>query len=546
MTKLCDETNLRAKDNEMEILYRELKREMDALVDDTNLRILVLDGKIADAVVYLKTNLTNEIRLLLETMDKTGELDSLISEFLINDITLIKDALYPKGNVKRYGAVGDGITNDTAALNLACEDARIHKVPLVADEGTYRITDDVNMRYITKINFAGNIVCDNGSSVIIGDSSSNFTGCDIKLNEVTNIVVRGLKNSLLEYKSCENLTLFANGDLDTDYSVAYNSIYASYTKNILLDSIGDEIGWINENVFRIKRVENITIGGNYDHNNNHFEHCNLEKGTLNLLNARNNYFKARCEGDITVNETSKSQANFIEKEFYYKHYFGEDVIHGENGTITYRPVNKIQVEKTLLQIDKNNREYKTGALHFKQDGSFIGEQYNTIYKSNLIKIDSSFALKLKASSKAVRVQLNFYDENKTRILTPVDNFNDGKMNYVTEQSYSYAIQSNVDNDIVNVFPGRAKYIEYEVLFGSNIADITLEYIMIKLVKLVNTDIHITNTIKTGYYDTIPTRGYFEKGQILLSNNPSSENGVGIVCIESGIPGVWKKFGNLID
>ena len=64
--------------------------------------------------------------------------------------------------------------------------------------------------------------------------------------------------------------------------------------------------------------------------------------------------------------------------------------------------------------------------------------------NKLIKIDSSFALILKSSTNNFRVKLNFYDENKNRIITEVDNFADGKMSYLGELSdFSYQINSNV-------------------------------------------------------------------------------------------------------
>lgn len=398
------------------------------------------------------------------------------------------------------------------------------------------------MRYINTIFFEGDIITENNSIVIVGTNAANTKGCNLNFSQVKNLKVIGLKNSVLNFKNIENLYLYANGDITTDYSLAYNQFYGAYCKNILFNSEGVEIGWINENVFRIKRVEHISIDGNYPHNNNRFEHCNLERGVLDLLNARNNYFSARCEGGITVNTTNKTEVNLIEKEYYYSHYFGNDLDKYPGNSIGYFEINKLQTEQELLKIDRYNKNFPVGALFFNENGTFRGKGYNAVYKSNLIKLDSIFALKMKADAAVLRVQLNFYDENKNRITSEVDNFADGKMTYYPDAGYSYGIGKNVDNDTLVLFPGIAKYVEYTVLFGSNVIENEdLSYISVKLVKLVNTDVYITNTIPFNIYTQVPSTGYWERGQRLYAKNPTPGTYTGIICVESGIPGTWKNF-----
>lgn len=411
--------------------------------------------------------------------------------------------------------------------------------------GNYKITEDINARYISKIDFQGNIVAENNEKFICGGNASSQVGCNFNFNQVPVVKIIGLKNSIVTFKSIEKLELYANGDNSSDYSLAYNQFYGSVCRKIDLYSEGTEIGWINENVFRIKRVEEVTIDGNYPHNNNHFEHCNLEKGKVNLLNARNNYFSARSEGGVTVETTDKTEVNFLEKEYYYSHYFGNDLDKYAGNTIGFYEINKLQTEQELLKIDQYNKNFPVGALFFNQNGSFRGKGYNAVYKSNLIKLDNIFALKMKTDGAALRVQLNFYDENKNRITTEVDNFADGKMQYYPDAGYSYGIGKNVDNDTLILFPGIAKYVEYTVLFGSNnIESIDLTYIQVKLVKLVNTDVYITNTIPFNVYTQVPNTGYWERGQKLYAKNPTPGTYTGIICTEAGTPGTWKNFAQI--
>lgn len=70
--------SLDTSSNELEILLRQLKRELADLVKTTEYKLLQHDGKIAEMCVYLKTNLSNSIRELLDSMMLSGELDEII------------------------------------------------------------------------------------------------------------------------------------------------------------------------------------------------------------------------------------------------------------------------------------------------------------------------------------------------------------------------------------------------------------------------------------------------------------------------------------
>lgn len=50
-----------------------------------------------------------------------------------------------------------------------------------------------------------------------------------------------------------------------------------------------------------------------------------------------------------------------------------------------------------------------------------------------------------------------------------------------------------------------------------------------------------NSKRIGWSDNQPDTGYWEKGNIIFNNNPSTN--VGWICIASGKPGTWKSFGN---
>ena len=525
-----------SKINELVECYNEL-------IKIDNKRELENDGRIRKAILYMKDNLLSTINELLTTIKDNGELVHIITDVVVNGISELKEIVYPIGHVKRYGATGDGKTDDTLAFMEAINDAIVNQTSLQADDGVYVISKDLDARYIKDIRILGEIKTSN--TITIGNSSTDGSGMYVRIRKAPYIKVVGVKNSIFDIDYCELLHLFADGDDVTSASTAYNQFYGAYAKEILIDSVGTEIGWINENVFRIKRVEKLTMDGNYSHNNNHFEHINFEKGELNLLNARNNYISARGEGNITINSTDKSQVNFIEREYFYEHYFGDDVIEEDNGTVKYYPVNKLQSERMLYQIDENNKNFPIGSLIFNENGRFTGKSFNKIFQTNLIKIDKTFAFKLKASAKAFRVQMKFYDENKNKIITEVDNFSDGRMVYLGETSdFTYGMSVNNDNDTINFYPGYAKYVEINVIFGNAIENVEVEYLMLKLLKYTNTDVVISNKLKNNVYTSLPTDGYWEKGKILYAASPTPGTSIGVICVESGVPGVWKNFGSI--
>lgn len=532
---------MNTENNSVEILLNRIKIEIEELEKTTDATLLMHDGKIAETLVYIKENLSNAIKSLLDDMKYSKELDEIITASLINEYREILDGLYPAGNVKRYGAIGDGKTDDTQAFRQAIEDAKENGTPLVAPYGKYLISQDLSARYIKLIDIKGELI---GDVVFeVGGSSADGSGYNISISKLKRVKVVGLKNSIINVDNCDLLSIYADGDDSTMSSTAYCQFYGAYAKEISLDSTGDNIGWINENIFRIKRVDLVTMKGNYEHNNNRFEHINFEKGVLKLGSSRNNYFSARGEGGIQVSASDDANSNFLEKEYYYRHYFGEDTGEAE-GTYTYYHINKLQDERMLLVLDANSTTWPISAMQYTQTGKFTGNAYNEIFHSNLIKIDKTFSLKAKSDVANLRVQLKFYDENKNLIKRQVTNYADGKITYLGEGTeWNYTINANVSDDAVTFFPGDASYVEYRVLFGGN--ELTeMTYVSVKLVKMINTDIHISNSVPMGIYTAVPTKGYYKEGTRLYGKNPRANTSIGIVCVESGVPGVWKNFGSI--
>lgn len=60
--------NLPSSPNDIKILLKQIKREVDHLVTTTEAKLLLHDGKLAELCRYLKDNLSNSIRCMFEDM----------------------------------------------------------------------------------------------------------------------------------------------------------------------------------------------------------------------------------------------------------------------------------------------------------------------------------------------------------------------------------------------------------------------------------------------------------------------------------------------
>lgn len=89
-SKCCCE-GLKSHDNTIEILIRQLKREVKSLLETTQARLLCQDKKIAQLEMYVKNNLSNYIRELLDSMLVSGELDEIIKDVITNSIEVLEN-----------------------------------------------------------------------------------------------------------------------------------------------------------------------------------------------------------------------------------------------------------------------------------------------------------------------------------------------------------------------------------------------------------------------------------------------------------------------
>lgn len=258
-----EDSSLTSTPNDIKILLNQIKREVEKLINDTEAKLLLHDGKIAELSLYIKTNLSNTIRCLLDSMKLSGELDSIIGEVVSG---IIQGSAI---NVKYLGAKGDGMNDDTSIIQYAIDTYENIYIP----KGEYKIK---------KLYIKSHVH-------IKGDGIENTI---IKLE---NSLYIGNDNEISKFIELEELSI--NGD-NTLIDI-YNSYYIDI-KNIQLLGNKNNIGI---NIDGRNLEENVDSPAYYIHINNCmlstlFESIHIKKqANANIIESSNIY---NCDYGVVI------------------------------------------------------------------------------------------------------------------------------------------------------------------------------------------------------------------------------------------------------
>ena len=176
----CGGISLPSHDNEIEILIRQLKKEVNELMKTTQAKLLCQDKKIAETMIYIKNNLSNALRILLNSMLESGQLEDLITgvvsdsiEILEHDVDVLKQDML---QVKAQQTVNSNDIVNLKGNKLELDkytDSNIFTKFLNIDVETDYVNDSIV--YITKIKNIDKLSCLPTNGDVTGDVYLNRT-----------------------------------------------------------------------------------------------------------------------------------------------------------------------------------------------------------------------------------------------------------------------------------------------------------------------------------------------------------------------------------
>lgn len=135
--------------------------------------LLKQDKKIADLLCKFNGNIQAAIAEYLLYLEKEGKLEEIITDTLLNDVFILEKKTASIINVKEFGAVGNGINDDTEAIQNAIDHANEHGRVVHIPRGTYLISAPIVLNGCSLIGEVGNIFSGNGT--VLQCATNKFT-----------------------------------------------------------------------------------------------------------------------------------------------------------------------------------------------------------------------------------------------------------------------------------------------------------------------------------------------------------------------------------
>jgi len=240
-------------------------------------------------------------------------------------------------SVKNYGAVGDGVTDDTTAIQAAITYAKTNNLTLyAAEEATFKVTSALDIKEIGGVDFRGTLLVPDDlgvPAVTLGGESTSASPKSFHFHKITDgssilsppsdplLRIFGLKGCKFDIGECSYVQLYADSEVSGGTSNAYNHFNMLRVTKLELKG-ATSTSWINENHFTGGRMKTLYIGtstSEYTHNHNIFSFptfegavdINIQAGVSNQL--KNVRFEGVNTGEVTF--STNTQNNVIEVSY---------------------------------------------------------------------------------------------------------------------------------------------------------------------------------------------------------------------------------------
>lgn len=506
--------------NDIKLLLNQLKREIDELSKTTEAKLLLHDGKIAELCKYLKDNLSNSIRDLLDSMVLSGEMNSIIS-------TVIGELFNYQITLSQFGATGESEYLDTEALKSAIKFIGEHKeIALILDKDyTFTGMDLSSVSGITIKGINPKVRIKMNGSIIIPTTHNNFKDiCFYATSDITLLELSG------RYNNFDNVNLYGgNNNLGIGANISgyantfTNSGIREFAKNVIISN--NHVNFINTYLVGCDDAKegsnNITIN---DGDNINFTDCDIEKGykLIESNGGLSNFFGCYLEGGrnkyhIELNDGVISFNNNYLNNMYIAKY---EKCHL---TIVNNIIRKINDNVYTLFCMEENIGYlfAEGNKFIDDIGMFTNVNYNKT-GSNLACVryynGTSWANGVKSDYQYVNQErCKTVDPSLITnvLITPYDVINAGSTRPTGE--LVKAGTPFFDTFIMKQLTYRSSSIGWVDALGN------------------------TPSAKR---ESAPNSGTWKVGDIVFNSKPSKGSYIGWVCTQDGEPGTWAGFGKV--
>lgn len=382
---------------------------------------------------------------------------------LSNDNSLVAELMTDIVNVLQFGAKGDGITNDTLALQTASTYAQNNQLEFYVPEKTFK-SNALSFTLIPIITIKGNISGIEQNTEFLFDYAGLNSAPIININKITNnsiLKMLGVESGEVNIRRAYKLLLTTDENTDRRHtSQCYNTFNLGFINQLEID-VATQYGYINENLFIGGRFASIYLHGisKYAPSENTFIKCfsedtniTIEKGNHNIFeNIRGeNLQNITCSSDTIGNVfrrnwESRDGVSMRAKYNPYAISQAYDNLINLNGNNTFE-LNK-SIEHIVFAINKfNNPVNLSGNGTFDMELVANASEKQQVFKSSIVPVpDVSFGLSFVSDRKEFRYLLQFYDENGNLIKNDPQVLFDSPMFYWNSELNGYTNTPDVYN-----------------------------------------------------------------------------------------------------
>lgn len=411
-------------------------------------------------------------------------------------------------NVKDFGAVGDGVTDDTAAIQAAITYCKANNKSLYSgSENNHFITSQIDLRSVKGVLFNCTIshATDDFIPVVIGHESTQLFEYTFNINRIvwtnqpgsgetksnlaTNPQLRivGLKNAYIFVGSVDYIQLYADSDDPTTQSTAYNTIQIILSYLVEFDTnpspSGSTIQWINGNKFLPGRIQRITMDGTYSHNNNIFYAQEMEtNGEITLTTGfSNKFYDFRFEGTGITVTFGTGHNNYVRQSYAEVNYssvgLGSPTVTQGTGAANIFIRDYEQFIDKVVMFGLSNGETVDGIQKnfYQQYVDKSGDQWDanstftTIFETDYIPCVAGIGFNFESDQTMWRPKVTFYDASLSQITSASDpELLDGQVLTWSSVSNAYVIASDISEIDALMVTATSGYFKVEVVTGSTL------------------------------------------------------------------------------